>query len=348
MADYVDKVKKNGKEYEIRDTEGRVKIEGTSLVIPEQEAPTPVITIDGVDYFHKQEFDLEEILNDPTIQANTYIDVLTGEMSERTNNVYLQKSMQSNWVIYIYAKHHYATAWGKLLVYADGTLGNYENTSFDLVDNLQQVTKFPEAYLPTCSAYYGYLSEDGKTFISYFNLKSDVDFYEIDSVRQDKSTIPLKDARLPEAKSADAGKVLKVANGGGYELGTAGGNNLPIKVIEFSLHSGNTFQNLAEALGFTVTAGSSGEALFLIDGQSTGKNVYYIFKYQYQQYGMTNFSVMEYGIGGMRKYYSQDKDAYITTNGQSSPFVPALPNDASTKTYVLKAVNGTIEWVEEV
>lgn len=52
-------------------------------------------------------------------------------------------------------------------------------------------------------------------------------------------------------------------------------------------------------------------------------------------------------------FSSTNSGKFLKTNAQgnpewaSIPTIPALPSDASTSTYVLKAVNGTIQWVKE-
>ena len=54
------------------------KIEGTSLVIPEQEGPAPIIEIDGVKYYHKQEFDINP---ETAINFEFRYDIITGEQT---------------------------------------------------------------------------------------------------------------------------------------------------------------------------------------------------------------------------------------------------------------------------
>ena len=189
--------------YELGEGGSTVYLNNTSLVIPEQ--PEPVINVDGVDYYHKQEFNLEELIVD------AYYDVLTGEIEQE---VVLP-------VIYLY------NSMAQLRVFGGGSMAlnnTYTSRAFAVVDTQGEVTNNTKICLPTCSAYYGYLSEDGKTFISYYNLKSDGGApTKVNAVKQGNNTIPVVDERLPEAPSAEAGKVLKVAEAGGYELGEAGG-----------------------------------------------------------------------------------------------------------------------------
>ena len=223
---FVDKVKKNGVEYEIHDTEGRVKIEGNSLVIPEQsgEGPEPIITIDGVGYFHKCEFDLTEFTQE---NLNDFYDILTGEVSYGSiEHAYIQiSSYGPNYPIGSTVAKLYAGSDSPVIyVIAQGTSVpasvNYTSRAFICVDTWQEATGEDKICLPTCSAYYGFLSEDGNTFISYFNLKGEGAPGFVDSVKQGETTISLhgKDERLPSAKQSDAGKVLKVTNAGEYGL----------------------------------------------------------------------------------------------------------------------------------
>ena len=230
MSKFVDKVKKNGIEYEIHDTEGRVKIDGTSLVIPEpasQPLPEPIITIDGVDYYHKCEFDLTKF----TLEDSGKFDLLTGlAYIEEPSSSYMGITTYGpdypagSRLLYLYLNDSFDFV---VYVIANGTSVpasvNYTSRAFTCVNTKLEVTDDTTICLPTCSAYYGWLSEDGKTFISYFNLKDGgfVPAY-IDSIEQGNAIISMKDDRLPDAPISEAGKVLKVADAGGYELGESG------------------------------------------------------------------------------------------------------------------------------
>lgn len=167
---------------------GGVYLEGTSLVIPEQPAPEPVITIDGVAYFHKHEFDLEEMPADGSMY-----DVLTGEQIH-SGRVGIMKT-------------------ALMLNYSPSTMLNfstYTSREFTVIDDISEFVDDTTILLPTCSAYYGFLSEDKKTFISYYNLKSDGAPEKVDSIKQGDATIPL----AISSGSATEGQVL-TADGDG-------------------------------------------------------------------------------------------------------------------------------------
>ena len=192
---FVDTVKKDGKTYDIHDTTGRVRIEGTNLVIPEQKMPEPLISIDGTDYYHKCEFDLTKF----TLEDSGKFDLLTGL-------AYTEEPSSSSMTIAIYGPNYPVGSNVLLLnlndslkfvvyVIANGTSVpasvDYTSRAFTCVDTKIDVTDNTKICLPTCSAYYGWLSEDGKTFISYFNLKGEPIPERITSVKQGETIIPI-------------------------------------------------------------------------------------------------------------------------------------------------------------
>lgn len=138
--------------------------------------PVPVITIDGMDYYHKCEFDLTE---NAEITANSYFDLLNGEqitLDQPWHNptrscLRLNPNGQDGWI----AKLWLTSSKDWILYYPGATqpYEEYASSAFTVVDTLEEVTDDTKICLPTCSAYYGFLSEDGKTFISYFNLKEE-------------------------------------------------------------------------------------------------------------------------------------------------------------------------------
>ena len=196
---------------------GSVEIAGNSLVIPEQPAPEPVFVDPdtGTQYFHKQEFDLPSMFN---MDNFGFHDLLTGEIVNSSTNPALR--IGNGAPTQFYASLRLVTRSGLPpeityeLYDPDSAISQTQFTSraFTLVDTQEEVTDNTKICLPTCSAYYGFLSEDGKTFISYYNLKSDGAPSYIDSVKQGNASIPLhsKDTRLPDATAADVGKVLAV------------------------------------------------------------------------------------------------------------------------------------------
>lgn len=129
--------------------------------------PVPVITIDGVDYYHKCEFDLEAIASETEFYQ---YDLLTGEAKQNISpclDVYLDDDNTKT----ISLKQNSFGAPVRKILYPTT---EYQSMAFVIID--EQTVPMIESnqiVLPTCSAYYGFLSEDGKTFISYFNLKEE-------------------------------------------------------------------------------------------------------------------------------------------------------------------------------
>lgn len=175
---------------------GSVEIAGTSLVIPAQPGPESVVTIDGVKYYHKHEFDLEEL-----VTTYRYLDPITGEDLPSDNPSYPYTALHgtshsggaAREVSFIIGRN--ASPFTFVLFTTDETAVtvNFTSRAFTPVDSFSEVTDNTKICLPTCSAYYGFLSEDGKTFISYFNLKSEGAAEYVDSIKQGNVIIPLKD-----------------------------------------------------------------------------------------------------------------------------------------------------------
>lgn len=211
--DYVNKIKKNEVEAEIHDariedlsalatkddltplatkeevTVVKSTIDGTSLVIPEQPAPEPIINIDGVDYYHKHEFDLEALA--ASWSGTDYsIDILTGEAATKDFPAMSISSRGSSEFRYVSLRSYYSGS--TLYTNNPAVEVTYTSHAFTIVDEQSEVTDGTKICLPDCYAYYGFLSEDGKTFISYFTLKTDIDGPStIDSVKQGDTIIPI-------------------------------------------------------------------------------------------------------------------------------------------------------------
>ena len=207
---FIDKVKKNDVEYDIHDTTGRVSIDGESLVIPEQGSTLePVAEFDGVKYYHKQEFDLTDL----GFNESKY-DVITEEKFTSTPTL-----------PYIYSYYHGSQDVDLVLrvgggpeqskrLYHNGSSVAYESQAFVITKDVSEVTaEGNKIYFGSDEyevvAYYGWLSEDGKTFISYYNVKTDFP-YVVNSVKQSDSVLPIHDVRIPEAKSSDENKIVYV------------------------------------------------------------------------------------------------------------------------------------------
>lgn len=174
-----------------------VYLKGTSLVIPEQPAPKPVAEFDGVKYYHKQEFDLLNIFENAK-EGYTSFNLITGETFVGGGCSYLSilnnsgaPGRQAELVLnmpkrfFVYATSPYSTV-------------DYTSRAFICVDTPGEVTDNTKIRLAECSAYYGFLSEDGNTFISYYNLKADGATEYVDSIKQGENDIEIHDPRLED------------------------------------------------------------------------------------------------------------------------------------------------------
>lgn len=158
----------------------------------------------------------------------------------------------------------------------------------------------------------------------------------VNKVKKDNQEYNIQDARIPEALSEDAGKVLRVADAGGWEIGETGG----MSVIQFgSFGSGWSSKTVSELY----------EAVNETDG------VYIVNAIQY--------STIEGLLVKIKKSDSSFYVSIITTEGDNYKDagvsgstvidslvqirLPQKPFDAPSETYVLKCVNGTIKWVKE-
>lgn len=134
--------------------------------------PVPVITIDGVDYYHKCEFDLENL-------ANGYYNLLDGSIKSSTEFPFLMAGPFGPGLFCAAIRLAFEGGdQSKNRLYIEdnqyGMTADFTSHAFNVVDTQEEVVDtLNDICLPTCSAYYGFLSEDGKTFISYFNLKEE-------------------------------------------------------------------------------------------------------------------------------------------------------------------------------
>lgn len=163
---------------------------------------------------------------------------------------------------------------------------------------------------------------------------------------------------VPLATVADAGKVIKVGDDGKYELGEAGGGSggdVPYYVLTKTIgYSGDNIaivQDIVDLIGtvelgkvytiFLANAGSgifeSGFASFSVYGPSLESATYELTQYK--------------SISGTRLLKcstTNDPSARIyAMSGNTYGLLPSTSSLDGEKTYALKCVNGSIEWVEE-
>ena len=93
--------------------------------------------------------------------------------------------------------------------------------------------------------------------------------------------------------------------------------------------------------GIRMNVSNTGTLQFIYGLSSTGDELVYG---QGPDYLTSNFA---YVVVSSNNTSDTSAGVIITPNGTKGYGVVSLPGDANTKTYVLKCVNGTIEWVEE-
>ena len=318
---------------EAGDFGGKVELAGNSLVIPEQERPPlpePVITIDGVVYFHKHEFDVDELL---TASVGTDFDLLSGETKEAYSypGLIVNTPGPGGAPRVLFLSLDNAIAFG--VTGSDYYAKNYTSRAFTVVDTQEEVTDNTKICLPTCSAYYGFLSEDGKTFISYYNLKAEEVPEYVDSIKQGNAVIPLKDVRLPDATAADVGKVLGVDEEGELVLQPAPGGYEPAIVQISNIYSPLTSEQIAIL--------TSSELAILHEG-----NASYIKGLDAPAYSGNNMGFY-YISGSVATYLQVNKSTGAITQNQYT--VVPRPYGLASGTYILKYTSdtATMEWVKE-
>ena len=230
----------------------------------------------------------------------------------------------------------------------------------------------------------------------------------------------IQDARVPAPQEGDAGKVLKVSEALGFELGNAGGDtNVASKTDTFgkyiiqpnnvihipaSITSSSNLQDIVDLnIGLEIPDAGSGVVEYYVMfennvfSNSANMSSDTVYKIQFVPYGnkvvsfiaVTFDSDIESGISGICNYsFRTSSNVYDTTTPFSGyefsknvllfgferhSFEPSetrgvliyernqtgansfsreykwidLPADYASKTYVLKSVNGSVQWVEE-
>ena len=342
---------------------GTVKAEDGKLLVSEivqPVGPVPVAEFDGVAYFHKQEFDLEAIAAAGFEQQHVVcLNLLTGEIySDFPGYKIAYMATQSygpNTECAVNLHAGLQTSSGSPKDYTifpnpvrpvDYTSKSFVCTDADTVDD-------GEIHLPTCSAYYGFLSEDGKTFISYYNLKGEGPA-EVAPVTKIKDAsnheAEIHDARIPEVSAEDVGKVLGVNEQNALAFIEATGGE---KTYDGS--SVSTVADLLALIGIDMTpeevnAGGfykiSGlynagilvpfaDKIFIVAGKRPGQQL--------------DVELMYYGLqpAGLTLYIYSDLNATLgSVQPLTQQLVPIVPQDTS-KVYVLQCINGALTWIEE-
>ena len=168
----------------------------------------------------------------------------------------------------------------------------------------------------------------------------------VDKVKKQDVTYDIQDARVPEVVEEDKGKFLHVnETTGALEFSNAGGDSVPIKVIDYMSAASGTYESLATALGITIEQGSNAEQAFMCTGKKD------LFMFEYSWYGPLNIKLTTYSGDYIRLDTSNNASASLGSNYKdyqfNRNFLPTPGGEYSSRTGVLKVVNGTIQWVME-
>ena len=243
-------------------------ISGTSLVIPEssEPKPEPILIYHNVEYYHLQEIDIESLT--VTENETKLYDILTGEditdkHDDRYNKLQVMRSFGPMGIKTVIMNYF---AGREIIVGFRNSDGEYTQSGFEheftVVDHSTSSTD--EIWLPDCTACL-MRSTDGKILNVYYTLIGEgTTASKIDSIQQGNAKMPIVDDRLPEPTAQDADKVLKVGATGEYELGEAGGGDLPEygyddidKILEVGISGTPTLQWGAKPSDFTYFGGDS-------------------------------------------------------------------------------------------
>lgn len=216
MSNFVNKIKKGETEYDIQDARipdgavpGIVKAEDGKQQVDEvikPVRPVPVITIDGVDYFHSQTFDVNELYSLAEQSQSGKLNLLTGESTSNNNMIV---SYGRTWQVEVALKIN------QLSTYLKGSNVGTPYTS-------RAFTKADLADDAGCVAAYGYISDDKSTFIFYYNLEDDdIIVSPITKIKDaNDNEVDINDSRLT-VTSEDVGKFVGVNDDGELTLMSA-------------------------------------------------------------------------------------------------------------------------------
>jgi len=145
--------------------------------------PQPVITIDGVDYYQKTEFhldqlgeqgygDIYDLISGERTAHFPMSDPDIGEDAQEHNSVLVSKDEVSMCIFNVGRSKEKSPAQFILASDNPEMEPNYVSHAFELVDSIEDGDS-THICLPQCSAFYGWQSEDRNTFIAYYNLKDE-------------------------------------------------------------------------------------------------------------------------------------------------------------------------------
>ena len=180
-----------------------VETEENKLKVHKIDKAEPLITIEGVDYYHKCEFNLYQMYHN---EQNIYKNILTNEIISINDYPKIFGCPPGPGGVYLEVADSQTGVW-RVHLYSELTEITYTSHAFTVVQNQIEVTDNTKICLPGCTSYYGLLSEDGKTFTSYWTEQKDLIINPITKITDGINTIDIHDSRLPNAGTA--GKFLK-------------------------------------------------------------------------------------------------------------------------------------------
>lgn len=164
------------------------------------------------------------------------------------------------------------------------------------------------------------------------------------------------DSRIPSATASDEGKAIVVNSEGGYELGEVGGSGSGVLSYPYiEITNDMTIQDLCNALDITPQQFASKEGYFVTDSKICGRTGTFLVRFVYAYYGSFEAYLTAPILGGtedLLKLKYTSLDAVVNSSASAVEmtelFLIPKPADYSTsKTYVLKFIDGKFTWVEE-
>ena len=184
---------------------------------------TPVAIIDGVQYFHKKEFNILELLDSSKVHR---YNILTGEEVNSSFKPVLSVAPGGpGFVVDFWVASLMYDGYGIWSAFYTSSKVFYSCTRsgekpFTVVNSQAEVTDNDKIYLPGCTAYYGYFASDGSKFISYWNEEGEIAVNPVTGITDGVNSVNIQDARIEYFKAEDEGKVLTI---------NAQGKAIPVK-----------------------------------------------------------------------------------------------------------------------
>lgn len=286
----------------------------------------PVATIEGVAYYHKLETkDLDK--------NNRYYDLDGNAYSSEPNLPFIRQLDRGNISWQLQSSEQGFTS---CTINISNENANAGEQPIEGVQTVSETIQFDTLYAEYFTAGYLVINEDNSgTF--YYNLVGDGEV-----------TGPVSNEKFNKAISTlDAAKQDKLNQS---ETVGINGNSLFVRNVFANLKVVNLntedityneletkFPNLNMGIFDRIKQGSRSKFLFVKSSQENNKLVYLFYL------GTTTNNSFNIQVANA----TNKETTGLLSIAQSLAVLPSLPSGSSTKTYVLKAVNGTFTWVEE-